>query len=64
MTVVMVLKQELRIFRPQEPEQQTFSDGPLSVYVRLKASKMCFPVGLNKNGGFLCEKHIQIMNPM
>ena len=36
MTIEIVLKQELRIFRPQEPEQQTFSEGPLFLYVRLK----------------------------
>ena len=36
MTIEIVLKQELRIFRPQEPQKGTFSEGPLFLYVRLK----------------------------
>ena len=36
MTIEIVLKQELRIFWPQEPEQQTISEGALFLYISLK----------------------------
>ena len=58
MTVEIVLKQELRIFWPQEPEQSTFSERLLLVCVRLKPSKKWFPIGFLKNQGFSCKEHI------
>ena len=51
MTVEIVLKQELRIFWPQEPEQSTFSEGPLFAYVRLNLVKSVFPLVFTKTKG-------------